>query len=595
MNNIYEFEKEDAYRFAREYGTRTKIHKDELMFFTCPYCKGGAHRDKYTFSINLNTGVFNCLRSSCAVKGNMLTLARDFNFEISEDVNRYFNQNNYNSKFRQFKEGHIEIKDKAIKYLKGRGISEKITKQYEITTKNDDDNVLVFPFKDPAGNLKFIKYRNMTYEKGVSAGAKEWCEADCMPILFGMNHCEDFTSLVITEGQIDSLTLAECGIKNAVSVPTGMNGFTWIPHVWDWLCQFEEIVIFGDCENGYVTLADTLANRFPKKSRIVRIEDYQGYKDANDLYRAKGKDAILNAINNAKPRLSTRVKDMADVKYVDIKTIPAISTGMKELDDILDGGFHFGQVILQSGKRGNGKSTVATYFAAEALRQNHSVFIYSGELQDYFVKSWIDGQLAGKTSLYNSEIDKINEWYRGRLKIYDNTIIDDDEIDDLLEIIEDTVKKTDIRMIIIDNLMTALDGCQTNDELYRAQSNFVGKLAKMAKAFELVIILVAHPRKSNAEFDNDSVSGSADITNKVDIVMSYDRFKDMADDERMMVVSKNRLTGKLALGNNGILMFYSNKSRRISTRRGLFDKVFIPDLDIRTIVSNDDLPDTIPF
>lgn len=593
-NSIYDFSKDDAFRFARDQGSRTRIQKNELMFQSCPYCHGGSHRDKYTFSINLETGVFNCLRSSCSVKGNMLTLARDFNFEISEDVNRYFNQNNYNGKFRTFREGHFEVKDKAIEYLKSRGISEAITRKYEITIKKDDENVLVFPFKNPANELKFIKYRNLNYEKG--KGSKEWCEADCMPILFGMNHCEDFTSLIITEGQIDSLTLSECGVKNAVSVPTGKNGFTWIPHVWDWLCQFEEIVIFGDCENGYVTLADTLANRFPKKSRIVRIEDYQGYKDANDLYRAKGKDAILNAINNARPRLSTRVKDMADVKYVDIKSIPAISTGMKELDDILDGGFHFGQVILQSGKRGNGKSTVATYFAAEALRQGHSVFIYSGELQDYFVKSWIDGQLAGKTSLYNSEIDKINNWYRGKLKIYDNNIIDDDEIDNLLEVIEDTVKKTDIRMIILDNLMTALDGCQSNDELYRAQSNFVGKLAKMAKAFELVIILVAHPRKSNgAEFDNDSVSGSADITNKVDIVMSYDRGKGMADDERLMVVSKNRLTGKLALGENVIKIYYSNKSRRISTNRQRFDKVFVPDLDIRNIEVQEELPDEIPY
>ena len=154
----------------------------------------------------------------------MLTLARDFNFEISEDVKRYFNQNNYNGKFRTFREGHFEVKDKAVEYLKSRGISETITRKYEITIKKDDENVLVFPFKSPANELKFIKYRNLNYEKG--KGAKEWCEADCMPILFGMNHCEDFTSLIITEGQIDGLTLSECGVKNAVSVPIGKNGFT---------------------------------------------------------------------------------------------------------------------------------------------------------------------------------------------------------------------------------------------------------------------------------------------------------------------------------------------------------------------------------
>ena len=585
MNQIYEFDAEDAFRFARDRGIQTRKQNDELMFLQCPYCNGGKHRDKYTFSINLRNGTFNCLRSSCSVKGNMITLARDFNFQISEDVSRYFNQNNYNGKFKKFMEKHIEVRNNAIKYLKSRGISEDITRKYEITTMPDDENILVFPFKDTSNELRFIKYRNLKYEKG--KGSKEWCEANCMPILFGMNHCTDRKSLVVTEGQIDSLTLSECGIPNAVSVPTGKNGFTWIPHVWDWLCEFEEIVIFGDCEDGYITLADTLANRFPKKSRIVRVEDYQGCKDANDLFRAKGKDAILQAINNAAPRLSSRIKCMSDVRYVDISKIPAISTGLYELDKVLDGGFHLGQVILQSGKRGNGKSTVATYFAAQALRQGYPVLLYSGELQDFFVKNWIDGQIIGKTSLYNSEIDKCNKWYRDKLYIYDNTIIDDDmtELDTLPDVIEDTIKKMGIKMVVIDNLMTALDGCTSNDELYRAQSNFVGRLAKMAKAFDVVIILVAHPRKGDGTFDNDMVSGSADITNKVDIVMSYDRGKDMALDERKMIVSKNRLTGHLALGENGITIYYSEKSRRISNNKDRFDIDFI----------RDELPDEIPY
>lgn len=50
------------------------------------------------------------------------------------------------------------------------------------------------------------------------------------------------------------------------------------------------------------------------------------------------------------------------------------------------------------------------------------------------------------------------------------------------------------KLICIDNLMTALD-ISMNDDLYRAQSKFVGKLAKMVKQYEVVIILVTHPRK----------------------------------------------------------------------------------------------------
>ena len=41
---------------------------------------------------------------------------------------------------------------------------------------------------------------------------------------------------------------------------------------------------------------------------------------------------------------------------------------------------------------------------------------------------------------------------------------------------------------------------------------------KIAKKYEVVVLLVAHPRKSNGQFKNDSVSGSADITNAVDFL-----------------------------------------------------------------------------
>ena len=47
----------------------------------------------------------------------------------------------------------------------------------------------------------------------------------------------------------------------------------------------------------------------------------------------------------------------------------------------------------------------------------------------------------------------------------------------------------------------------------------MGKLKKIAVKYNVVVLLVAHPRKSNNDFTNDDVSGSADITNKVDVVM----------------------------------------------------------------------------
>lgn len=590
--SLYEFKPEDAERFAREHGP-TRLRGSEIVFDLCPYCHGGDKRDKGSFAINRETGAFNCKRSGCNVEGNMITLARDFNFHLSDAVTRYFNVGNFNGKFKKFRDAHkiTESDEKAVEYLKSRGISEEICRKYEITIRADDDKILVFPFKNDEGELKFIKYRNL--EPG--DGSKEWCEKDCMPILFGMNHCEDGGRLVITEGQIDSLSLAECGIDNAVSVPMGKNGFTWVPYCWDWMQKFSEIVVFGDCENGIITLAEDIKIRFPKKTKVVRAEDYCGYKDANDLLRIKGKEAVKHAVDNAEYVSSSRLKSMSEVKSENIEQLPCISTGVDELDKILTGGFHYGGVVVLSGKRGDGKSTMASQFIVEALNQEHNCMIYSGELPNIFVKNWIDRQISGKAVLTNSEIDKCNDWYNNRLFVYDDTDLteDDNETKELLSIIEEAIIQRNCEMILIDNLMTAMEEeADTNEALYRKQSDFVGKMAKMARRLNVVIVLVAHPRKTPfTDLSNDDVSGSADITNKASIVMSYSRIfdkdrKEIDPTERLLTVSKNRLTGKLGKVN----MFYSEDSKRIVGPDMNFDKVYL-DKDISfTDVDMSDLP-----
>jgi len=572
---MYEFKREDLYLFKSAVGNPpTKEKGREMVFSLCPYCHGGKKRDRETFSINVGNGQFECKRSSCGVKGNMITLSRDFNFSISDEVDRYYNRNDYNSRFKSFRDAHIESKDGAVRYLKARGISEEICRKYEITIKKDNENILVFPFKNEIGELKFIKYRNMNFKKGITPGHKEWCEVDCMPILFGMNHCEDSETLVITEGQIDSLSVTEAGVKNAVSVPTGCNGFTWVPHCWEWFVQFKELVIFGDCENGKITLSDVLSKRFPNKVRIVREEDYKGCKDANEILQKYGKQAIVDAVNKAETLPVNRIKRLSEVEAVDILNSKAIKSGMEEIDKTLSGGFHLGQVILLTGKRGDGKSTFMSQLICNATEQGYVSFVYSGELMDFYFKRWIDMQFIGKKNLHNSEIYKLNKWYHDKIFLYDNNAIDDEEeTEKLIDIVEKAIQRYDTKLICLDNLMTAID-VDINADLYRVQSKFVGKLAKIAKHYNVVIILVAHPRKTREGFTNDDVSGSADITNKVDVVMSYCRVAEGFDDERQLKITKNRLTGKLTSDTNDIRLFYSQDSKRIVGADRNFNKKY---------------------
>lgn len=578
MNNLYEFNSDDVYRFANSTGIQTKHRGSELVFQVCPLCKGGngSKRDFHTFSINLNNGQCECKRHSCGYKGNLITLSRDISgFELTETVSRYYNIGNRNDRFKKFQSPKREIKssDPAVEFLKGRGISERICRQYEITSK---DNLLIFPFKNQEGELKFIKYRKMDFDKDRDK-SKEWCEANCMPILFGMNHADpEDGPLIITEGQIDSLSVAEAGLLNAVSVPTGCNGFTWVGHCWDWFQSFKELIIFSDFENGQMTLME-LTQKFNGTVRIVQPQHYKDCKDANEILQKYGAEAVIEAVTNAKAIEEAGIVRLSNVKRIDLDNMECISTGITEIDEVISGGFHPGELILLTGKRGDGKSTFMSQLMVNALRQKYKSFAYSGELVNSFFKAWIDKQICGKWKILPSEYDRLDAFYNDLIFMYDSSVVhNDNEMNVLLRLIEEAINVYECRFICIDNLMTAVE-TSTNEKLYRMQSQFVGDLKEIAKKYNVVIILVAHPRKSNGyEFQNDDVSGSADITNKVDVVMSYSRPK--ADDEekydescRQLLITKNRLTGKLTNDRRKIYLYYCDENKRIAGADKNFD------------------------
>ena len=553
MGKLYEFKEEDARGLARQIGAQTRRTGDELQFKLCPFCKGGTNgKDKYTFAINLKSGQCNCRRSSCGYNGNMITLSQDLDYSLGRDVDAYYKLSSYTQKvytdFSAYREKHIVPNDPALAYLHNRGISEKTAAKYELAASNEDPDRLAFLFRDEDGEIQMVKYRNMAFVKGVTAGNKEWCVKNCKPILFGMFQCVNRERLVITEGQMDSLSLAEAGIENAVSVPTGANGFTWVPFCWDFMQDFREIVVFGDYEKGTITLAAEISARWPDKTKIVRTEDYKGCKDANEILQKFGQQALRDAVDHAEGASDKRIKAMTAVKSVDIMKMRTLSTGIQALDKVLDGGFRVGQLIVLTGRRGEGKSTLGSMFGVQALHQEMNSFFYSGELMDFYFRNWMDRQILGKelTLLDDSDENRriLNQFYADRAYIYDNTAMDVDEIENIPKTIETAIKQHACQFILVDNLMTAIN--PDNEDLYRAQSKFVGELAQLAKKYSVIILLIAHPRKSSQALGNDDISGTADITNKADIVMTYGRRAKAEDpDLRELMVIKNRLTGRL--------------------------------------------------
>ena len=618
--------RQQCFNFAASVNADVRESGHELIFKHCPICRA---KDENTFSLNTQTGQCNCFRASCSYKGNLVTLAREFeNFNLDKESSAYYNLNNENAKKKVYRNFEPKTKVKAIEYLKTRGISERITKLYGITVHKDDSTRLVFPFVDENNDLVFIKYRKTDFVKGESFGSKEWCQKDMKPILFGINQCKyDVRELIITEGQIDSLSVAEAGYDNALSVPTGKNGFTWIPYCWNFINNFDTLIIFGDKENGSMTLLDDFKRIFYKKHiKYVRLEDYKDCKDANEILLKYGKEQIKTCIENAVNVPVRGLVDLADIKPLNRYEIEKLPTGFDELDKCLCGGLPFGSVIDITGKTGEGKSTIASWFIAQAIENNYKCLVYSGELDKSLFKEGLDRQLCGEKvkenpnkdyiSYYIDEDDqaKINEWYRGKCYFYDvySLAIDEQEMEtaSLTTKIEEGFTQYGIRVFLLDNLMTAMDqelGIEGSDK-YEKQSRFMKRLISMAVRYQILIILVAHNRKDNSGGQNDNIAGTADIGNLASVTLDYTKagkskdpkkpFKDvngieLRETQRVLRLGKNRFFSTLCLEGWGTE--YDIKSNRVYINRNTKEQIFGWGLNENNMIEVDIRDLEIPF
>lgn len=611
----YEFKENDAWDFARSTGQQFTQKGRELVFRLCPYCHGGKSGERDKFSINLDTGAFNCMRSSCGAKGNMLTLARDFDFKLSG-----WNDAPVRKTYKKFPKPDkpIEPKEPAIAYLEKRGISKETAKRYEITVQNKNENILVFPFFDENGELQFIKYRKTDFDKTKDKN-KEWCQQDGKPILFGMKQCEVGGKLIVTEGQMDSLSVAEVGVKNAVSVPTGANGFTWVPHCWDFMQKFDEIIVFGDYEHGKITLLDEIKKRFGGKVKHVREEDYKDCKDANEILLKYGKEQIKKCIDNAIYVPIDCVVNVADIESINPNNIEKLRTGISDVDRLLKGGLPFGYYHVITGRRGEGKSTLASQIIAEALNQGYSAFAYSGEMPVGHFKSWIDYQIAGVAHIRDKQNDdgsagwyiskydkeKISGWYRDRLYAYDSEMVTEDHRN-ILTTVDEVIRRYGVRVVLIDNLMTAVDldeNARANK--YDSQGGFAKKLAEMARKYNVLILLVAHKRKTAGDYletdPNDDIGGSSYVTNLCGDIIGYSRptkkqvqNENYTPQDRVLTITKNRLFGNVNY--DGWRVMFDEKSKRIYgdrddvRRRFKWDNEVIANDGFMNVETKSDIP-----
>jgi len=551
--------------FARRYFVDYKTHGNEILPKYCPYCKGNG-KDKYTFALNVDKLTFNCKRGSCGRSGHFTQLCRDF----GEEPDR----SEYTPRPKIYKPPQTKVNplhSQAEEYLKIRKISPGTMKRRSVGS--DDKGNIVFPYYEN-GQVVMIKFRPAKkVEKGQM---KAWREEGGKPVLWGMEICDPGKPLVITEGEIDALACEESGIPNAVSVPSGAEDLTWVENCWEFLEKFKSIILFGDNdEPGQEMVRKLIVKLGEYRCSIVKHE----FKDANELLFRQGPEAVKKAYQEAQEIPITGLLRLADVKVLDLDNVLAAHSGIGVLDKVLKG-FMMGQVTVWTGTNASGKSTFLGQLMIEAVNQGFSVSVFSGELPAPLFKYWIDLQAAGEQNIRDGKVTeevkkRINDWYRNQFFLYDS--FGSVKSNDILKVFEYAAKRYDTKVFMIDNLMTT-DFSDSEKDWYHGQSIFVGKVVEFAHKHDVHVHVVAHPRKVNGKLEKNDISGSGDISNRADNVLSVSRVTpeiikeqpELVGCQTVVSVLKSRFTGKQDID---IGLTFNEVSKRF-TPLGMAPKVY---------------------
>lgn len=485
---------------------------------------------------------------------------------------------------------------KVYEYLRSRGIS-KATADY-LDIRSDAYGNIAFHTYDQNDTLTVVNYRK-SYKTG-NGENKCWFQkdADAADILWNMNRVNTTKPLVITEGQLDAASIIEAGYLNCVSILKGCQGMGWIENCWDWLQQFESIIVFSDGDTPGIKMRNEVINRLgairckyvelPKEMPWKDTGKSVPVKDANEVLQAQGKECLLELINTAKDIPITSVAKLSEIKELNPNEMDGFEVGIKELDKELMKIFT-GGVTLLTGLPSAGKTTFLNQVVLRAMDSGYKTFLFSRELLNGMSKGWFSQVAAGRRNMHSiplpngSDFWVVNDDAKTEItKHYDDSFFiykdeEENSEDKLFESMELCATKKGLRLFVLDNLMTIdlqADVTDTN----KAQTTFMNRLIKFSMKYDVAVLVVAHPRKlqSGVDIGLFDIAGSQNIVNLATRTIGLKRVKEEEKNnpsnkyygyDVIISVIKDRIFGST----KDIPVHYDKQTRRFYSNYEEFD------------------------
>jgi twinkle protein len=486
------------------------FQKSGENYMPCPECSNDRkHKNKKSFSFNVAEKIGHCM--NCG--GNF------YEFKPFKEKKEYKLPEQKNKTC---------LTDQAVKWFEGRAISQKTLIQMNVYSDMEylpqtekTTSVICFPFYSDQ-KLINIKYRD---------GAKNFkLVKDAELIFYNIDALKDAKEIIITEGEIDCLSFIEAGLLNCISVPNGASGknLEYLDNSIHLFDSIEKIYLATDNDSKGIELRSELIRRFGSERCAIVL--FNECKDANEYITKFGAFELSETIKKA---FDIPVEGIVNLNsyYDDIYSMfvnglqPGKDIGFQEMDKAVT--WETGRLAVVTGIPGHGKSEVVDFIAMKLnILHGWKVGYFSPENYPVtFHYAKLASKLTGKA--FKQGVINQYEYEETFDYIEDNFFFIYPEVDMSFENIitkaKYLVKKNGIKILIIDPYNKIEHLRERNESETEYISRFLDKITAFAKQYNVLVILVAHPRKMDKNASGlysmptlYDINGSANFYNKTD-------------------------------------------------------------------------------